>query len=630
MKEKACKAVVRRSERDAFYDRKDLELIALQKGMKKSDIRRLNKKELCRVLKVKWKETFTTDQQVCTNFPCTKSFPNRLSKDELVLQVKKKIPSYSKSELQKKKVPELCAILKVPYYPCPVSSATSVVVSGKKSPSKKTGKGVVASQGTANRNCVLRSELPLLPQQIKVVEYLRDHRGILVYHTVGSGKTLTAIAISQCFLDAYPTKKVIIVTPASLIDNFKLQMTYYHNIKRQERYSFYSFQSFTKAKKEGKIPCKDVLLIIDEAHNLRTSPHKTENKETGVQTKVVTQCAEKAFRVVLLSATPVVNSPTDLIPLYNMMRESYEPKMVPTLPRGSKQRANARTVKYSLPKLIQYMKCKVSFFDAVDKRFYPSVKEHDIYLQMSPTFEKKYDRLINEKKGSLSNLAVKQFGDVNLAVFYNGYRRAVNTLESTASPKIQWVLKKINDLGKDEKMIIFSHFLDAGNLAIIKGMTASMREKSGYIRGSTPKKIRSEMVEKYNSNQMQVLFISKAGGEGLDLKGTSSIVILEPSWNRSLEQQVIGRGVRYKSHESLDVSKRNVDIYRLYLVKPTDMKLRNVDFRSEEEDIPIEFNPHVHSIDMLMRFLQLRKEQQLEKIRAMMVDGSIENAPCVE
>jgi len=46
------------------------------------------------------------------------------------------------------------------------------------------------------------------------------------------------------------------------------------------------------------------------------------------------------------------------------------------------------------------------------------------------------------------------------------------------------------------------------------------------------------------------------------------VIIFESAWNRPNEEQVIGRAVRYKSHNHLPVAERHVDIYHLLIVKP--------------------------------------------------------------
>ena len=460
---------------------------------------------------------------------------------------------------------------------------------------------------------------------------MQNHRGILIYHTVGSGKTLTAITLSQCFLDENPHDKVIVICPASLVANFQKQMGYYKNIKHANNYHFFSIQSFVNAKKKGEIDCENSMLIIDEAHNLKTSHSKKESKKTGkvvekgVNSKHVINCAEKAKKVVLLSATPIINDIKDLIPLYNMIREVDEPKMAST------KKTSGNSIKYSPEGLIQRMRCKVSFFDAVDKNFFPESIEHDVFLKMSPSFQKKYDELTVGK--GLSKLAISHFGDVDIHKFYNGFRRAVNNLEGADSPKVKWVVKQMVDASPTDKIIVFSHFLDAGNLAILNALPLNIQKRSAYIRGSVTKKKRAEIVNKYNNNELQFLFISKAGGEGLDLKETRKIIILEPSWNRALEEQVIGRGVRYMSHSALPIKDRKVDIYRLYNIKETDKKFQNIKqqqqkIQTQQKDPPI-FDPIQNSIDMLMRYLQYYKERRLISVRKRLIKNSIENQICL-
>jgi superfamily II DNA or RNA helicase len=72
---------------------------------------------------------------------------------------------------------------------------------------------------------------------------------------------------------------------------------------------------------------------------------------------------------------------------------------------------------------------------------------------------------------------------------------------------------------------------------------------------------KKQVVEKYNKRKIDVLLLSSSGGEGLDLKNTRQIHIMEPHWNDSKIDQVIGRGIRYKSHEELDEKDRHVKVY---------------------------------------------------------------------
>ena len=55
--------------------------------------------------------------------------------------------------------------------------------------------------------------------------------------------------------------------------------------------------------------------------------------------------------------------------------------------------------------------------------------------------------------------------------------------------------------------------------------------------------------------------ISKAGSEGIDFKNIRQVHIMDPWYNMSRIEQIIGRGVSYKSHCMLPFEKRNVEIF---------------------------------------------------------------------
>jgi superfamily II DNA/RNA helicase len=77
-------------------------------------------------------------------------------------------------------------------------------------------------------------------------------------------------------------------------------------------------------------------------------------------------------------------------------------------------------------------------------------------------------------------------------------------------------------------------------------------------------KQRDAVVRAYNENNIRVLFISGAGSEGVDLKNTTDVILLEPSWNQAREAQVVGRAARFKSHEP----GKTVHVWKLVLQKP--------------------------------------------------------------
>ena len=100
-------------------------------------------------------------------------------------------------------------------------------------------------------------------------------------------------------------------------------------------------------------------------------------------------------------------------------------------------------------------------------------------------------------------------------------------------------------------------------------MLKKKKRKFVQVTGELSMKERVNAVSQFNSIKgSNVLFITKAGGEGLDLKGVQNVILLESMWNRPNEQQIIGRAIRYKSHTHLPKDQRHVNIYHMMVIKP--------------------------------------------------------------
>jgi len=463
-------------------------------------------------------------------------------------------------------------------------------------------------------SCLDRSHKKLKDHQKKVVEHLDEHHGLIVYHKVGSGKTLTAITVSQCYLDKYPKNRVIVITPAGLINNFKDEMTKsYMNINHADRYSFYSFQSFMTKSKKTKVSCANSLLIVDEAHNLRKIHSlNSKGKELGIMNKFITRCAKSAHKVLLLTGTPLYNSPNDIVGLYNMINDHKE------------------LIKPGEFKL-DMMKCMVSYRGA-SQQFFPKRVDIDEFIEMNPAYEKKYDECIqNVELDSKDPFFVDLYGEGNYKAFYNVIRRAVNNLEDKQSAKVQWIVNKLKSTPKKDKTVVFSHFKNAGIYVVMDSLPSSISYAN--IDGDVPLKTRKEIVEKFNRDEVQVLFISKAGGEGLDLKGVRNIIIMEPAWNQATEEQVIGRGIRYMSHEHLPGSEQVVNVYHLYHIRQTDKealdKLKKWFKKLEQggkDNVPID--PYSESFDIYMRYILGKKQFYINNYEKRLQQLSIENNTC--
>ena len=303
-------------------------------------------------------------------------------------------------------------------------------------------------------------------------------------------------------------------------------------------------------------PLTNSLLIVDEAHNLRNPMSST--------SRAIVKASFKADKRLLLTATPFVNGLQDFIPLINIIYGRY---IVGTRKEHKYGRVPDYLEKKLTPESLNTFKHllqdKVDVVDQRNPKFFPRRKDHMEEVHMTPEYYKRYSHLMQAKE-----FAGMFFRDPHS--FYNGYRRAVN--EAGKGYYSMKVAKAIPIL-KRGRSIIYSNWRAFGVEPIAKSL-----KKAGItyreFTGGTPVSKRQGIVDAFNSGEFQVLVVTKAGGEGLDLKGVRSVVVLDPTWNDAGLQQIIGRAVRYKSHEGMGLSQKQkvVNVYLMALVPPKDEK----------------------------------------------------------
>ncbi len=417
--------------------------------------------------------------------------------------------------------------------------------------------------------CVSRSKMKLYDYQLGVVTAMEHSRGVIAVHSVGAGKTLTAVVVAECFLASHPKGKVIVITPKSLVDNFRKEQKAAYGSKNDDRYIFVTKNKFAKDAKNGRmrLPIKDNLVIIDELHNYRTkiSPkHVAEfiakrtkaNRKRLPSSYFVYEALRPAAKVLGMTATPFVNDIHDLITIVSIVK-------------GDDIFMKATGVKL-LPLLKEHAKGVFSFYerDEHDPRF-PSYTIHKIELVMPDDYFEKYIDI----ERMYSDFAQENFSET----FLNNIRSASNMIDNTThSPKVRWVVNKVVDTVRNGgKSVVYSSYIGSG-VEIIKELLEKEGIGVSYISGVVPKDQRTEIVKEYNSGKKPVLLITKAGGEGLDLKKTTNVIMFEPTWTGSSREQIFGRGVRNGSHKDLPESLRHVDCYVLLMVKPRQPKGYNI------------------------------------------------------
>lgn len=432
------------------------------------------------------------------------------------------------------------------------------------------------------------TNLNIKKHQLNVANHLVKNRGIIVVHSVGTGKTLSAISTAQCLLIKKNISHVIVITPTSLQKNFISQALMY-GLEQEEidnYYTFYTIQGIVNAIENNEvINPTNSLVIIDEAHNLRTI--------NGARFDAINKYTKKAHNIMLLTATPLINYKHDIINLVSLINNEK-----PISIDKFEQMIDST----DQTKFINYINNIFSFYskdhNKPDQNF-PNKKVLEIFLSMNQDYYKTY---LGVEHGQVSK--IPDFKGKNIHVFYNGLRRASNIIDKK-SPKVEWIIKKIRSESK-AKFVIFSHFINMGIRPIMNWLD-SRNINYSHVTGDLTIEQRQEAVESYNLDKVKILFISKAGSEGLDLKNTNFIIVMEPSWNENVIEQIIGRGVRYKSHESLPKSKRLVTVYKLYCIKPEEDKVLS----KITSNYLLNLNNNMLSVDLYLRNYAWLKQQDI-------------------
>jgi len=462
------------------------------------------------------------------------------TKPELIELAMEKF-GFERKELSRKTISELCELL----HSYVKQDEYDVAHTHKQNISNLTYDTDVAQE----------SLIPLKDHQLALVDFLSTHRGVIAMFNVGSGKTLAAIAAAECWIRSKSYRNVVVVVPTSLKENFIDNCNAY-GISDSSRYTLLTYQKF--ANSNIRLSRND-FLIIDEAHNLRT--HFT--KDSTSRAKILVDASKDAGKVLLLSASIIQNRPYDIINLIAMVKgddpiQHYEFDMI----------------MHSRKAFYDYLGECVLFHDKGVGEGYPRFSEKDIIIEMN----KEYYNMYREIETKVN----EQFGD-NPWVFYTGMRQATNGLPN--NPKVSWTYKKILE-GK--KTVVYSAFLTYG-IKQIQRVLKTDGIKFYEIVGDMTSKQRGNTVNAFNADPDGILFITKAGKEGIDLKGVRYLIIYETNWNISEEDQIKGRAIRFMSHTHLPYDEQHVTVYHLILKKKE------------------QYNREIDSADIILRKIMAEK-----------------------
>ena len=99
---------------------------------------------------------------------------------------------------------------------------------------------------------------------------------------------------------------------------------------------------------------------------------------------------------------------------------------------------------------------------------------------------------------------------------------------------------------------------------------------------SIVEKIRERNADNLYGEVIKVLMITASGAEGINLRNTRFVHIMEPYWNMVRVDQVVGRARRICSHEDLPEAMRTVEVF-IYLCRATPEQIeKNIELKIQD------------------------------------------------
>lgn len=385
-------------------------------------------------------------------------------------------------------------------------------------------------------------------------KYLIVQQKTILGDEMGLGKTIQALAAMVHLSTTEVVSRFLVVAPASILGNWlreiraRTSLSGYlmHGPQRQKELLAWlerggvavtSYEAFRTDDIDGALSRRNLLvdlLVVDEAHYAK-------NPEAN-RSRAVRQMVPCAKRVCFMTGTPLENRVQEFHSLvsllnpgvaaklklinYGLLRAGVERQKFHETVAPIYLRRNQEDVLRELPEKIE----KEEWVDltADDKEVYDAAVRANNMMAMRRT------ATLGKGEGKSAKLA-------RLNELFDEYRES------------------------EQKVLVFSFFLD------VLEAVRQLADASAVITGSASPAERMRMVDEFQKAPgFQVLPAQiQAGGVGLNLQAASVVIIMEPQWKATSEDQAIARAHRMGQT-------RRVIVHRLLARDAVDERLLEV------------------------------------------------------
>ena len=384
------------------------------------------------------------------------------------------------------------------------------------------------------------------------VRYILHQGNALLGDEMGLGKTIQAIA-AMTALRNEGARKFLVICPASLIENWVREIQKHSDLtctkmhgpnKDLEAKRWLSglnvgVTNFENARSIQLDTSKKLdLIVVDEAHYIKNPEAK--------RTISTLKLCNRSKRILFMSGTPLENNVDEMINLiFHLNRDTA---------RTAWQYAN------------RYRSSE--FRDAIAPVYYrrrredvlselPDLIENSDWCQMGTQELKTYYQTLKTRKHMIIR------------------RLSWNVPDPCCSSKLNR-LREIVAEAKDEnrKVLVFSFFLET-----IETVKSAFGDACyGPISGRIPLKRRQEIIDSFDDAPAGSVLAAQiqSGGTGLNIQSASVVVLCEPQYKPSIENQAIARA--YRMGQS-----RNVLVHRLLCEDTIDERIMQILARKQDD-----------------------------------------------
>ncbi len=384
------------------------------------------------------------------------------------------------------------------------------------------------------------------------VRYALHQKRVLLGDEMGLGKTVQAIATMVSLKNTGATHFVV-VCPASVLTNWcreiqkhsTLSVIKVHGQSREEALAewiqagdvavtTYETTAHFQLDPEFRFD----MIVVDEAHYIKNPG--------AARTRNVKELCSHTDRMLFMTGTALENNVDEMISLMGILQPNVA----------------------SSVKNMAFMSNAPQFREKVAPVYY----------------RRKRDQVLTELPELIENMEwctmTPQEEEVYVRTLYSGNLMAVrrvswNVEDLQYSSKANRLKEIVADAKEDDrKVIVFSFFLDT-----LKAVTEVLKDVCVEpINGSVPPARRQEIIDEFDKAPAGTVLPAQiqSGGTGLNIQSASVVVICEPQYKPSTENQAISRAYRMGQA-------RNVLVYRLLSDETVDERILEILDRKQKE-----------------------------------------------